>query len=435
MTVSASSNLPAGSSGEPHVVNANNNTLSTPNGSKTSINTMVRTDSKPESINEGGKWRAKITDIEWRGLQVLYRIETRVTEESETRGEEEDGEVCAVVNRSYWECARTHRVLGRFYEEATGSRLSFPSMAVGFMASVASGKHIEHQRFQLQTWLDNVLSVSTPQCHSAVWRLLGYPTSRQETTDTPLANIPLIDHVTGFLDHPKDIAALCAVNTATWNTMRPHLDAAWRICLQRRWPGIHDALATNLENLDWRQAWRQILSGGEILMGVHERQLKRGFAMSCMPAWISWDKMHKSFRVVYLSGLTMTPTEYIGADCFDRLAKMRGDPYAAFESDAMEDFQPGDSCAVQWKMLRNGPFGWWYGTIHQVFKMNGQWHADVRFTHIVNDSRWHQLLIPIGSALPTEAQSGGFTGGIIKVPPQESQVWNKFWPARPMCLS
>ena len=317
---------------------------------------------------------------------------------------------------SYWECARTHRVLGRFYEEATGSRLAFPSMGVGFMTNVsASGKHAEQQRYQLQTWLDNVLSVSNPQCHSAVWRLLGYPSSRQEVTDTPLANIPLIDCVTGFLDHPKDIASLCAVNQATWNTMRPHLDQAWKICLQCRWPGIHDALVTNLENLDWRQAWRQILSGGEILMGVHERQLKRGFAMSCMPAWISWDKTHKAFRVVYLSGLTMTPTEYIGWDSFDRLAKMRGDPYAAFPSDLPENFQPGDACAVQWKMLRNGPFGWWYGTIHNVFRMNGQWHADVRFTHIVNDSRWHALIIPIGNISPNEAQSGGFTGGIIKV--------------------
>jgi hypothetical protein len=170
-------------------------------------------------------------------------------------------------------------------------------------------------------------------------------------------------------------------------------------------------------------------------MGVHERQLKRGFAMSCMPAWISWDKTHKAFRVVYLSGLTMTPTEYIGGDSFDRLAKMRGDPYAAFPSNAPEEFEQGDACAVQWKMLRNGPFGWWYGTIHNVFKQNGTWHADVRFTHIVSDSRWHALIIPIGNVAPNEAQSGGFTGGIIKVPPAEVEVWNKFWPSRPMCLS
>lgn len=217
--------------------------------------------------------------------------------------------------------------------------------------------------------------------------------------------------------------------------MRPHLDVAWKICLQRRWPGIHDALSSNLENLDWRQAWRQILSGGEILMGVHERQLKRGFAMSCMPAWISWDKTHKSFRVVYLSGLTMTPTEYVGQDSFHRLAKMRGDPYAAFPSDNPEDLVPGTCCAVQWKMLRNGPFGWWFGTVHHTWKDNGTMYADVRFTHIVSDSRWHRLIIPIGSPVPTDAQSGGFTGGIIKIPDDELEVWNRFWPSRPMCLS
>jgi hypothetical protein len=308
---------------------------------------------------------------------------------------------------------------------------------VGFKNS--DTRDLNYQKQQLQSWLDSVLkvgdSIDGGKMHISLWRLLGYPTARQPEADTKFADLPIIDHITGFLDDPKDIAALCVTSPVLWNNMRCNLDVAWKICLRRRWPGIHDALEANLENLDWRQVWRQILSGGEILMGVHERQLKRGFAMSCMPAWVSWDKHHKVFRAVYLSGLTMTPTEFIGQQSFHRLTKIRGDPYAAHPSSPVEDFTPGVPCAVQWKMLRNGPFGWWYGSMHGVFLQNGQWWGDVRFTHIVEDSRWHQLLLPIGVSKATEAASGGYTGGVICVPKEEDELWTSFLPQRPMCLA
>lgn len=398
---------------------------------------MATDSTKPhiQNIRNAPKWVASITDVEWKGFNVSYRIESRTAVSTTEERCADPNPICATVMRSYWEFARTHRVYRTSYEEKTAERLPFPTMAVGAMNSISAGKDVACQRSQLQAWLDAVLAVEDENMHIALWRLLGYPTARQTYADTMLADLPIVDRITGFLDNPKDISALCCTSPVVWNNMRCNLDVAWKICLKRRWPGIHDALVANLENLDWRQVWRQILSGGEILMGVHERQLKRGFAMSCMPAWVSWDKHHKVFRAVYLSGLTMTPTEFIGSNSFHRLTKIRGDPYAAHPSDKPSAFTSGAPCAVQWKMLRNGPFGWWFGNINSVFQQNGQWFGDVRFTHIVEDSRWHQLILPLGVTKPVEAQSGGYTGGVILVTPEELELWNSFLPQRPMCLA
>jgi hypothetical protein len=120
-----------------------------------------------------------------------------------------------------------------------------PSTAnVGFKNS--DTRDLNYQKQQLQSWLDSVLkvgdSIDGGKMHISLWRLLGYPTARQPEADTKFADLPIIDHITGFLDDPKDIAALCVTSPVLWNNMRCNLDVAWKICLRRRWPGIHDAL-------------------------------------------------------------------------------------------------------------------------------------------------------------------------------------------------
>lgn len=315
------------------------------------------------------------------------------------------------------------------YEEQTGSRLVFPSKVNA--AYMVVTKQFELQKDLLQEWLNHILDTTSPAGHSVLWQLLGYPCRRcDDVAPHPMSCLPF-EVIVEFLDDPRDLAAVLGSEFCMIQALRQKCNYFWKVILRNRFPAVADVYNSRK---CFRSVWIDVLNGETVYLGVHERQLKRGFAMSIMPADVTWSKVNKNFHVSYTTGLPIVPTERVNMkDARFRFRKLICAPQEVWKT-KLEDIEPGIKIAVQWKMLENGPFGWWFGDLVGFIWFDGDKVADIRFGHIVSASRWHRLLAPVHAEQVRESPSGGYTGGMIKLTPETAGWFTRFTPLEPMNL-
>jgi len=229
----------------------------------------------------------------------------------------------------------------------------------------------------------------------------------------------------------------------------------WNALYERRWPTFHEALSheSRAEVLDWRAQYQETLAGNtKITLEVYHRERKRGFAMSVMPANVSFNVKNNLYMAEYISASQVRPEAIPVSESYrlrfcppsarerlepDLVAKPQEQdpeamslqyPYRVLQGTA--GLMPGQSVELQWKMQWGSPFGWWYGTLEAITRETNGPHATatILFDHFPKDSRWYRMEVRFGDLEIQPNDFGGFTGGIRACSDAETRHWNQYFP-------
>jgi len=184
---------------------------------------------------------------------------------------------------------------------------------------------------------------------------------------------------------------------------------------------------------------------------VYHRELKRGFAMSVMPALVHFEAKLNAYLVQYISASKVRPEAIPAADVHrlrfcpphtrERLEvglvaqrRMPQDDTDLFYPHRVlqgtDGLAPGQSVELQWKMQHSSPFGWWHGTLESIsYEHNGpRATATIAFGHFPRDSRWYRMQVRFGDGEIRSNDYGGFTGGIRACSDVEARHWSRYLP-------
>jgi len=265
-------------------------------------------------------------------------------------------------------------------------------------------------------------------------------------------------------ESPQVLARLCSSSPSfQQRDLELNGNIIWGQLFRQRWPAFYECLHHHGAG-DWRRLYRETLIGHlECTLEVFDREKKRGFAMSAMPARIMYDSKRGKYVARYLSASKVLPEgipleeehrlRFCPASARDRLLPngvLEGSasldraeatqeqlkppenreeyPYRVLRD--RRDLVPGQGVELQWKMQRGSPFGWWYGQLESVRhdEATGLSTARITFRHFPPTSRWYQLDVCFGDATKHPCDFGGFTGGIRAVSEIEQKRWASFFP-------
>lgn len=276
---------------------------------------------------------------------------------------------------------------------------------------------------------------------------------------------PILFMIAGYaIGSPRDMANLCAASVCFRNgDLEVMADSLWEVLFSQRWPAFHECLCHH-QGQDWCKLYFETLRGHiECALEVFDREKKRGFAMSAMPARVMFDAKRNLYIARYLSASKVLP-EGIPVKEEHRLrfcplsARERLLPNGVLEGSAsldkgrasLEQLRPpenrqeypyrileyerelvvGQGVELQWKMQRGSPFGWWYGILESLRRdeASGLLTARITFRHFPANSRWYQLDVRFGDGQMHSCDFGGFTGGLRAVTDAEKKTWAQFFP-------
>jgi len=273
------------------------------------------------------------------------------------------------------------------------------------------------------------------------------------------AQQPLLLEIGLFLADPTEILGLCSVSTQFRELkFGPTADYLWRELYRTRWPHFFDCV-TYQEVHDWRLLYIDALLGRTgCTLEVFHRHKKLGFAMSAMPARVSYDACRNCYVARYFSA-SEVPPETIPASEEHRLrfcpeaarpsllqpkglpstwSKAAGelcDTYPNKVLAGIDGLRAGSSIELQWKMQRDSPFGWWYGHLEQLEPIGGGLaKAVVTFRHFSPSSQWYRMPLVFGDDQMRECEFGGFTGGMRPLSAAESLHFLRFFPKEELLL-
>eukprot|EP00929_Paragymnodinium_shiwhaense_P041254 TRINITY_DN2143_c0_g2_i1.p1 TRINITY_DN2143_c0_g2~~TRINITY_DN2143_c0_g2_i1.p1 ORF type:complete len:482 (-),score=76.12 TRINITY_DN2143_c0_g2_i1:384-1829(-) len=109
-------------------------------------------------------------------------------------------------------------------------------------------------------------------------------------------------------------------------------------------------------------------------------------------------------------------------------------PYCYNVLEGLEGLQAGMHIELQWKMQEKSPFGWWFGKLESIQRLNepGLAHATILFEHFPATSRWYRLGVTFGDSQIRDCAFGGHTGGLRVVSQREKTRWMRFFPPKPV---
>ncbi|CAK0824359.1 unnamed protein product [Prorocentrum cordatum] len=270
---------------------------------------------------------------------------------------------------------------------------------------------------------------------------------------------PLLLEIGLFLaEEPTEILGLCSVSTQFHELkMGPTADYLWRELYRTRWPKFFDCM-TYQEVRDWRLLYIDTLSGRRgCTLEVFHRHKKVGFAMSAMPASVTYDACQDCYVARYFSA-SEVPPETIPAREDHRLrfcpeavrpslleprslpsawskAAVLCDTYPDKVLAGIDGLRAGSSIELQWKMQHDSPFGWWYGHLEQLEPIDGGLaKAVITFRHFSPFSQWYRLAVVFGDDQKRECEFGGYTGGIRALSVAESLHFLRFFPKEQLLL-
>lgn len=270
---------------------------------------------------------------------------------------------------------------------------------------------------------------------------------------------PLLLEVALFLaDSPDDILGLCAVSTQLRELRSgPAAGCLWRELYRARWPHFSECMIYEGAS-DWRTLFMETLCGrAGCILEVFHRHKKLGFAMSAMPASVSFDAKQGGYVARYLSA-SEVPPETIAASEEHRLrfcpeavrprlqprsspASWSGAAGACCASypnkvlEGLDGLRAGESIELQWKMQFDSPFGWWYGQLQELEPTgDGLAKAAITFPHFSPSSQWYRLEVVFGDDQVRECEFGGYTGGVRSLDEAERRRFLAFFPAERLIL-
>lgn len=289
----------------------------------------------------------------------------------------------------------------------------------------------------------------------------------------------LLGDVVGYLAHsPSDMLRFCTqVCPAISLNGEPAAATAWREMFERSWPACAECLKYhNAQN--YRSLYEEMVTGRmEFCLEVFDREKKRGFLMSAMPAVVHWEANRGAqgcYIAKYVSASKVPPEPIPFAEAH-RLrfcpSSARGplrpptfsptgspsvpaaippSPPGTAASEVFRNVCPdgrqplyphrvlsgfenlvvGKPVELQWKMQFGSPFGWWYGHLDRLSRHRDGVTAiaSISFAHFPTNSRWHRLEVRFGDDLVRSCAFGGYTGGLRQVADAEHDRWMRFFP-------
>lgn len=292
---------------------------------------------------------------------------------------------------------------------------------------------------------------------------------QQQPTSSPsdgvtLADIaesvgPIFAHIAGYAaSMPKEYVSICKqLSPACANASSQSIVDSWAQMYQSRWPAFY-ASQEDKGVKNWREAYRQTQAGSlELVLEIFDREKKRGFAMSAMPARVSVDVRRNGYIAKYISA-SVVPPEFIPACEEHRLRycpssvrrRLRPDspsppePRTAEVNMAehyphrlltgLDDFEIGQPVELQWKMQYGSPFAWWYGHLEAIRfdEARTTASATIIFPHFPAECRWYRLRVTFGDGQMRACDFGGYTGGLRATNEAENNQWMRFFPKEPV---
>lgn len=314
-----------------------------------------------------------------------------------------------------------------------------------------------------QSWwlglsVDRMVASSLGQLDGWAWGMRETVAVPGQTSFTDIVErvSPVLYLIMDFIaDRPLDAVRFsCLTANFIFAETRVAQHSLWRTLYEQRWPAFHDALShkSRAEVLDWRAQYQETLAGNTtITLEVYHRERKRGFAMSVMPANVSFKAKRNVYMADYISASQVHPEAIPVSESYrlrfcpsstrehlepDLVAKPREQdqeqslhyPYRVLQDTT--GLIPGQSVELQWKMQWGSPFGWWYGTLEAITRETNGPHATatILFDHFPKHSRWYRMEVRFGDAEIRPNDFGGFTGGIRACSHAETRHWNQYFP-------
>lgn len=287
---------------------------------------------------------------------------------------------------------------------------------------------------------------------------------------------PLLFEIVGYLAaSPGDVARLCETSAGCLATeMRPRVGSIWEEMYALRWPCFYECVRYSKDGVCWRRAYRETLAGSlECTLEVFDRERKIGFAMSAMPARVSYEAERDVYLTYYLSAseiareaiprraearlrfcpesarsrLLCGTAQYLDESTLEHeedsfLLKARHEDSSGFESypyrvlAGIQGLQVGSPVEFQWKMQKGSPFGWWYGHLDDLaILQDGLARATISFRHFPSNSRWYQVKVTFGDDQMRDCAFGGFSGGVRGVSEEENRQFMLFFPKSPLVFA
>jgi len=311
--------------------------------------------------------------------------------------------------------------------------------------------------------LNRMVAKSFSQLARRRWRrrkrvaVLGHPSLTEIIEHVPPILFSIVDFIA---DRPRNAVAFsCWTASFIHAETRITANLLWSTLYERKWPVFHDALChiSKGKLVDWCTQYRETLLGKtKLILEVYHRELKRGYTMSAMPAYVCFDAKLNAYKAEYISASAALP-ETIPATDNHRLRFCSAGTRERLELNSVAQLQlqdqqdkslrqalhypyrvlqgtdelvPGKSVEVQWKMQDGSPFGWWHGTLESIaYEDNGP-HATatVTFAHFPSDTHWHRMQVRFGDSEVRANDYGGFTGGIRACSDAEARHWRRFFP-------
>eukprot|EP00747_Dinoflagellata_sp_TGD_P185620 gnl/TRDRNA2_/TRDRNA2_42241_c0_seq1.p1 gnl/TRDRNA2_/TRDRNA2_42241_c0~~gnl/TRDRNA2_/TRDRNA2_42241_c0_seq1.p1 ORF type:complete len:514 (-),score=77.61 gnl/TRDRNA2_/TRDRNA2_42241_c0_seq1:124-1665(-) len=396
----------------------------------------------------------------------------------------------ATVQRTYAELERVHRQVKHEYASVQRRQLAFPHPCPLFSLLPLPGCQ-RRSEDRLEQWLNEVLDAGLLCTSEPLMRLLGIGSSSplrkiyMSTDAMPrrvcpspaspdfslIAELPLLHEIVDYFDKPSELAALCGCASKSIAQHSGYeMHPCWEILYKAMWPAFHECMKYHRPKGSWRDLYRDTIAGLiEFPLEVFEREKKCGFSMSALAAGVTWEADLDAYIARYLSACPArpeaiprsemhrlrfcppsacaalqpkllpwpeaTPSGEGESGTLDGIKVTTGYPYKVLQGSA--GLRPGMGVELQWKMQRDSPLGWWYGTLESItHEGNGSQLATavITFRHFPASSRWYRLQLTFGDDQVRPCAIGGYSGGLRAATEEEEKQWKRFLPKEPLVL-
>ncbi|CAE7797319.1 unnamed protein product [Symbiodinium sp. CCMP2592] len=271
---------------------------------------------------------------------------------------------------------------------------------------------------------------------------------------------PLLLEVSCYLvQSPKDFCAIGQLSPAFTPLLEPFMDRLWAGLYQARWPCFYSCLLHRGAEAWYTLYWQTWRGNSEFQMEIFDREKKRGFCMSAMPAFVQYDHAADAYVASYISASEVMPEvipraqehrlRFCPPSARQRLCvswlpmpevprkrlcpsykRQSTYPYKVLEG--LHGLEVGKPVELQWKMQLGSPFGWWFCHLEDLCEDSDSEMATATliFKHFSPRSQWYRLKVRVGGREVRRSDFGGFTGGLRAVTPEEEALWQCFLPSK-----
>mmetsp|Transcript_24141 Transcript_24141/g.69684 ORF Transcript_24141/g.69684 Transcript_24141/m.69684 type:complete len:328 (+) Transcript_24141:59-1042(+) len=210
-------------------------------------------------------------------------------------------------------------------------------------------------------------------------------------------------------------------------------DHAWQGLYAKRWPAFYDHFADMVAgHRYWRSLYLRTLAGRvECPLEVYNRELKRGYTLSAMPAQVHYDALQDAYIVRYQSA---ADPERVPSSEARRLRwpVAAGAPGREAQVCPIDHLVPGEAVEFQWKMQAKSSFAWWYAEVETFERTSASTAtASLLFVQFHEASRWYRVRVYLGLEVEQPKPLGGTVGGLRRLSQAEKQHWLQFLPSTP----